>query len=487
MKQRLELPQVDEVKLPTLFSVRPGIYILAILIILICATVFFVAFYPGIVKGGRYVTFYSPVSESGVYINNTYLGPAGYQHFVESGEHTVTMKKAGIVLDSYKITIDHPVFLTWLFHRTLKSSLPGISLDEQKRLDIIRFNLDQIAQQSAILTFDSVTRYQTVFAHLIQDLQALDIPKERAAQSIELALLYITSEPMLEDALKSLAGSPFEQDEQVQKNLSLARSLFSESEAPQHVQELIPVSLNLHPLAKSSLSYKELQIAGYTYPAASFNMGTQTAWQYPQCITSAVHVEVPSFNLAYLPVSQYQWSLFLEENPFWDRGNKQELMKRGLVDEQYLQGVTISSVFVTNRPVFNVSYHAAVAFTQWLSEKTGKQVILPTQEMWSLAGQNRKSAVYETSLSISPTNMDEPQALLGGVWEITQSSFIPLSRLSEYERAMELHKQFNLLTQPIVKGGSYLNNPNSINPYTVGVVDPDACGDQIGFRIAWYT
>ncbi len=487
MKQRLELPQVDEVKLPTLFSLRPGIYILAILIILVCATLFFVAFYPGIVKGGRYVTFYSPVSESGVYINNTYIGPAGYQHFVESGEHTVTMKKAGIVLDSYKITIDHPVFLTWLFHRTLKSSLPNISLDEQQRLDIIRFNLDQIAQQSAILTFDSVTRYQNVFAHLIQDLQALDIPKETAVQSIELALLYISSKTMLEDALDSLAGSPFEQDAQVQNNLSLAQSLFSETDTPQHAQDLAPVSLNLHPLAKSNLSYGELQITGYTYPAASFNMGSQTAWQYPQCITNTVFVEVPSFNLASLPVSQYQWSLFLEENPFWDRANKQELMKRGLVDDQYLQGVTISTVFVTNRPVFNVSYYSAVAFTQWLSDKTTKQVFLPTQEMWSMASQNRKREAYETSLSISPTDMDEPQALLGGVWEITQSPFIPLSRLAEHARAMDLHKQFGLNTQPIVKGGSYLNNPNSITPYTVGVVDPDACGDQIGFRIAWYT
>jgi hypothetical protein len=51
---------------------------------------------------------------------------------------------------------------------------------------------------------------------------------------------------------------------------------------------------------------------------------------------------------------------------------------------------------------------------------------------------------------------------------------------------MHCTQRFGLPIQPIVKGGSYLNDAKTISSNTVGVVDPDACGDFIGFRVAWY-
>ena len=486
MKQRLELPQVDEVKLPTLFSLRPGIYILAILIILIGMTIFFVAFYPGIVKGGRYVTFTSPISESGIYSNESYIGPAGYQHFLESGEHAITVKKAGIVLASYQLTVDHPVFLTRLFHRTLVSPVPSLSLNEHQQMEIIRFNLDEIAKQSAILVFDDVTRYQPLFSNLVQDINALELPLETAQKSLELALLYVSSSTMAEDAIQALQGQTSLLSQEVLQNLSLVKKLFESTGSINQKSGMHEESLNMRTLEKTSLSYNEINITGYRYPSTNFVMGTETELQYPQVISSGVTVDVPSFTLASLPISQYQWALFVEENPYWDKNNKTALMIEGLVDNQYLEGLAISTVFVTNRPVFNISYHAALAFTQWLSEKSGKHVVIPTEAMWSLAAQSRNSTTYDSSMTAAPSTREEPLALLGGVWEFTQTPFIPLSRLNDYTRAIALHQEFGLQTQPIVKGGSYLNNPNSITAFTVGVVDPDVCGDQIGFRIAWY-
>ena len=76
--------------------------------------------------------------------------------------------------------------------------------------------------------------------------------------------------------------------------------------------------------------------------------------------------------------------------------------------------------------------------------------------------------------------------LLGGVWEITQTPFIPLARLFDYDEAQALHTAFALTPSPIVKGGSHLNNSASITAESVGAVPPEACGDQIGVRIAWY-
>ncbi len=175
--------------------------------------------------------------------------------------------------------------------------------------------------------------------------------------------------------------------------------------------------------------------------------------------------------------------------PLLDKSNKSELISKGLVDDSYLEGMTISSVFITSRPVFNVSYHAAQAFCTWLSEKTGKEVFLPTEAMWSLAVLQQNELDYTTSLSPSPNISSGPVSLMGGVWELTQTPYIPpLSRLTGYEESLALHEAFSLQMQPVVKGGSYLNDPpQTITAHTVGVIESNACGgDQIGFRVAWY-
>ena len=476
---------MDEVKLPTLLSLRPGVYILILLVIVISAAIFFVAFYPGIVKGGRYVTFSSPLSESGVYVDDRYVGAAGYQYFIESGDHVITIKKAGITIASYQLSIDHPVFLTWLFHRTLQSDAGDISLTEQQKNEIIRFNLEELASQSAILSFDSVNRYQPVFSNLINDLKALDLPLSRIQDAIELALLYTTSIEMADEASQMLQENPGLVNDKINSILASIQNVFDEESSSERIGTQEKISLQTA-LERDVLEYGEISIPGYRYPAASFMMGTETSLRYPDSMATSIDVEVPQFNLASLPVSQYQWALFLEENPYWDKANKTTLINEGLVDDQYLEGITPTTVFVTSRPIINVSYHAAIAFAQWLSEKTGKQVVLPTEAMWAFAAQSRSSTSYDSSLIAAPSTRQEPSALLGGVWEITQTPFIPLSRLIDYTRALDLHRQFGLVTQPIVKGGSYLNDPNTITPYTVGVVEPDVCGDQLGFRIAWY-
>ena len=69
---------------------------------------------------------------------------------------------------------------------------------------------------------------------------------------------------------------------------------------------------------------------------------------------------------------------------------------------------------------------------------------------------------------------------------MTQTPYIPFGRVIGYEYALDLYNTLGLTVRPIVKGGSYLSDPNSITIQSVGVIENDACGDQIGFRIAWY-
>jgi hypothetical protein len=485
MKHTFDVPEVEEVTLPKLFHLRPGYYILVILIVCIFLAVFFIAFFPGIRKGGRYITFTSVLSESGVLVDGTYLGSTEYQYFVPSGNHQITLQKGGVSYASYPLVVDHPVFLTYFVHRTMTSKVAKLSLDETQKLQIMRFNLEEIQKESAILSYDAVTLQQPLFENLINDLLALNVEKQVFNQYMTMALEYISNPNMLQEAQSALQKHAITLSAEQQGILDGAVSLFAKTDAASMVGEQsqdISVAIQ-----STQLRFENQVINGYAYPQADFVMGTSVKNTYPQTNEAGVRVSVGPFSLATNEVSQYEWALFVKENPQWDKANRDALIQKGLVDAYYLEGISVSTVFVTSRPVTNVSYYAAQAYCDWLSKKTGKQVFLPTEAMWTLAALNQKDVAYQQSLSPAPLPPTSPQALFGGVWEMTQTPYLPLSRISRnYAATLSLHDQLGLSKQVIVKGGSYLNKPNTITAHTVGVIEPDACGDQIGFRIAWY-
>ncbi|MEA4860100.1 MAG: SUMF1/EgtB/PvdO family nonheme iron enzyme [Sphaerochaeta sp.] len=484
MKRRIDLPQVEEVTLPELLHMRPGIYILILLVLALLLALFLIAFYPGIRNGGRYVTFTGSLSESGVLLDGTYLGSAEYQHFVKSGSYEVSLTKGGEVYARFPLEIDHPVFLTWLFHRTLATPEVPLSLSKEQRKAINRFNLEQIVQASAILSYDDRNNYPPLFANLIADMKAMELEEQTIKETLELALLYISNATMLDEALQAIERHQFALDGNLQIVLETAKELFASSSQPK------TMGMRSSPLAftaqKTVLKAGDLQIEGYHYPKTTFVMGKEVLSVYPETTMLGVEVSTEAFSLATLESTQYQWALFLEENPTWEASNRQALMEEQLVDEYYMQGLSVSPVFVTSRPIFQVSYHAAQAFCDWLSVKSGKQVFLPTEAMYTLAALSHPNLKYSSSLSPSPSVDAGPVALLGGVWEMTSSPYIPLSRVYSLERSRSLHQHFGLSVQPIVKGGSYLNESATVSLHTVGVVESDACADQIGFRIAWY-
>ncbi len=484
MKRRIDLPQVDEVKLPEFLHMRPGVYILIVLVLALLLAVFLIAFYPGIRNGGRYVTFTGSLSESGVSLDGTYLGSTDYQYFVKSGTYEVSLTKAGEVYATYSLEVDHPVFLTWLFHRTLQTPEVPISLSDEQRASINRFNLEQIVQASAILSYDDRNRYPPLFSNLINDMMALELDEQTRKETLKLAVLYISNETMLEEAKRAIIDSKTPLDEDVPTLLDTANLLFASSSQPKTIG-LDGASLPFR-AEQTTLQAGDLEIEGYRYPSTTFVMGKNVLSIYPESTMLGTEVTTEEFSLATLETTQYQWALFLEEHPEWAASNRQALMDEQLVDEYYMQGISVSPVFVTSKPIYQVSYHAALAFCDWLGKKSGKHVFLPTEAMYTLAALSHPNLKYASSLSPSPAMEAGPVALLGGVWELTSSPYIPLARLLSIQESEALHQRYGLSVQPIVKGGSYLNESASVSLHTVGVVESDACADQIGFRIAWY-
>ncbi len=480
MKKRIDLPQVSDVTLPEVFHLRAGVWILIILAVLIIALFFITSVLPGIIKGGRYVTFKAPLSESGIILDGTYLGPADHQYFISHGQHTIATVASGIEYDRRTITIDHPILFTLFLHRTRTITIPHPTLSVEQKQAIIRFDLEEIQTSSAILEWTMVDRYAPLFQNLKRDLATLSLSEGESEDAIHLALSFITSKAMLEDAKSAFSDH---RSELVQASLRAAEQavLGTPKAATPPKEEQRPL-----PIKAADLDADGLTIEGFAYPGQQIVMGTTLDPSYPTATEYRTEAYVEPFVLATLPTTLTQWAQFIEENPMWAKTNKQHLQDENLVDEAYLAGLAPSTVFVTTRAVTNVSYHAALAFCSWLSQKSGKTVFLPTEAMLTVAIRHQSNTPYHGSLSALSSTGSAPSMLLGGVWEITQSPFVPLARLMGYDKILDLHHQWGLSVNPIVKGGSYLNNSAAITSETVGTIPPYACGDQIGFRIAWY-
>ena len=106
---------------------------------------------------------------------------------------------------------------------------------------------------------------------------------------------------------------------------------------------------------------------------------------------------------------------------------------------------------------------------------------MPTENQWIAASFTDEG--YQKSLMPS-TAENSPSAMLGGVWEMTSTNYIPLARISKTD-IIDILTQYNTQTDMVVKGGSYVNKPSEIDNYSVGVTYRSLCSDYMGFRIVW--
>ncbi len=156
-----------------------------------------------------------------------------------------------------------------------------------------------------------------------------------------------------------------------------------------------------------------------------------------------------------------------------------------MVDDNYLAGIYPSVSRPSHRPIRNISHHAAQAFVGWLSSLSGRRVFLPTEAQWEAAAHNTDSFTSTLPSYDAPSfNGTAPQDMLGGVWEMTGTSFIPLARLKEYDTLHALSDSWPDSGAVVLKGGSYVSS-NEISLYTVGVSSREECAEYTGFRVAW--
>ena len=473
MNRENRLPEVEPVRLEPVRGIRPGVFILAGLIVLIMLLFFLICMLPGIVSGTGYVRFETNTADTAIYADGRYIGSSeGSVYRLPAGDTEFSFYVSGVYAGSVEAHIPHRIFFTLFSHKTHTISF-SIENSEEIEKAICTDFASEVASRSRVLDYSERVSFPPLFSSLAQNASSLCFDD---ISSLWLyGMLHITSETMYEDYLKgkdilSSSSVVYESDESIRLDETLSLMFSSED-------------MNETGKDNTAKSIKGSYDSGFfSYDSQSVTMGRSTALSYPEVNEASVDITVDSFSISSSMVTEYEYALFVEENPYWSRANLNTLIEDGMADENYLKGIPLSSSVISTRPIRNISYHAAEAYCAWLSEENGKEYALPSEAEWYVAALSAYDKPYSASLLTLDNNFSSPSSMMGGLWEMTGTPYIPLSRVSDYTYATELGKLYPF-DDIIVKGGSYINQPSDITIDTVGAFSRDMCSEYVGFRI----
>ncbi|MCP4135957.1 MAG: formylglycine-generating enzyme family protein, partial [bacterium] len=241
--------------------------------------------------------------------------------------------------------------------------------------------------------------------------------------------------------------------------------------------------------------------------------------------------EIREFEIGKYPVTNRWFAEFVEDGgydnlSYWTEQGKIWLDYTGAKNSQFWHD---RQWICPNAPVIGVCWYEAYAFTKWLTEnkKDGYIYRLPDENEWEAAAAGFEKREYpwgngwkddycnseECGIKrTSPVgiflNGDTPEGisdLAGNVWEWTDSDFFSEEKLKDFEfneKMGELYNKYeksigkddNIKDQlisklneeerklPVVRGGSWLFNPDDTWCVYSYCYDPDYRSNHVGFR-----
>lgn len=450
MKKQPEI-KVDRVELKPLWGMVPGLYLTLLYLIIFLLILFLVGFLPGIIKSGKRVTFSSATQPVTIEVDGYYVGSNGATTFLKSGEHTVHYYYEGVAEGEQTFAVGHPIFFTWLFPRKETIYLDPIIGDNSTFRTYLEKVYNEVVKWSVIIDFDENYHRPPLFNQVAQTASNLNFAFDESLleEFFLSSLVHTTSQVMLDDlnwALQILnLDSP-----KLKEALAKVNHLYGEGEGLG--ERKVTYSKYSAPLS-TTLKGGAFELRGYSY--------------------------TNGLSVSETPISEYQYAHFVEANPYWGKGNIEKIVADGMADENYLKGVYPTTTLISNRPIRNISWQAAQAFSTWLANESGKGVRLPSEVEWMGVAASVSGATYVKSLTqFNPQN--SPFALLGGHWEFTSTRWEPLTYLINYNKVWETEAN-----DYVIKGGSLIDNPADITLESAGVLSPILCSDYVSFRVVW--
>lgn len=469
MFKKPQLPEVEKVELKPWHGIRPAWYILGLHFLFLLILFFLICLLPGLISNKEYISFNSNLPVFGVYEDGKYLGN-GYGTVLETtgGEHSYTFTYEGIEIGSTKVTVPKHSFFTF-FHNYIYKVTPSFSFTEEVKAKAEEEFASSIALYSPIVDYSADVKYPSLFMKFAQCAQEMSIADVRDVWLY--GALHITSSVMYDDYIKGREilenGSISFKSSSLQTVESYLLSLYGENS----VKEVVKTDETTEIEVVKEGSF-------YRYTTGQVTLGRTTETSYPESNSLPQTLTYDTFFMSGNLVTENEYALFVDENPLWSKDNVDELVSLGLADSNYLKDITLSSR--SSRPIRYISWYAAVAYTKWKSQKDGIEYSLPTLSEWTVAALSAKEKKYVTSLVYVENNSSTPTSLMGQLWDMTETVYMPLMRLLDEEAVKRLADLYPY-DDIIVMGGSYVNENITLND--IGVVDKAKTSEFNGFRL----
>jgi formylglycine-generating enzyme required for sulfatase activity len=565
-KEKGPIPDFKDVHvtLKPIFGIRPGIYLTAIYGIIIALVIFLLFFLPGIVDAGTYITFTSEPVRAGVWIDGKKAGNTPCEILVRQGVHEITFSRPSFKPVTLKREVGGSIFAIPFLP---KKDRIDATLEVKDIQELTQNAFRDFSEWALVEGFSNEYQYPPILAEAVKSIYAspteetyLALKKllagslpsvclpELAADWSRALFTVETKGTTLSPAgirrlindIRDYAGTydnlPFLLYTILPKKLTAAQPVVktdgkTRASFPVTKDDLLAQPWFAQRLAKYQAflsgfktatgprSKPGISVAGVFFnyiPDGTYMMGktdNYAALLNLEYLDQFPHpVKVNGFYIAQTEVTNAQYKLFTDENPVWRTDNKERLMERGLVNEEYLKDWKDNS-YPDGRasyPVTYVSANAADAYCAWLSDKaqgllSGSLARLPSEAEWEWAAAGGDPDQFHTAGSVflrdqtagaqtagtQPVGSSAPNIfglvdMAGNVFEWCQDWYAkgaPMVSSSHAERNGDtLSAAFKDGGQRSVRGGSWAIAAEEITVSTRACQPADFCTPWLGFR-----
>jgi formylglycine-generating enzyme required for sulfatase activity len=506
---------VDAVRLPSVFGIKPGKWLAALYGLVVLAILFFLLLYPALSNPGIELEARSDPRGAAIRVDDVYYGTAPCKIFLPKGKHRLSAVMPGFLPEEIELDAGSRVFGSLFFPKTMRfdarltqtSALSALIAGagdyaawtfsgEPTEAYQIPLSLSEGAYRSAPRSAAEVND-----AAAIVEAAARFMVSKAAVKDLLRASFLIQSGGNAPSALNALAAARgileyFAKNPAITVALGdilpedAANKLIDSSIYPQvwgeggnaaAVAPPIPISHTKFPLSVEGISF-----------SAEFlpNSYIQNA-DFPHEET------LENFMISREEITFAAWERFLSENPEWDIGNLETLIQKKYVTDDYLKAL-IS--YKTDRgfsgafpgypvpSVSGVSFFAAEAFCAWLNKKLPPALAkeyetrLPREAEWEYAAKSAEAYFGAPAAASAPRGMTASglnDAENAGLWEWCLDYYVPLNYLA----APDWAQREVASPERSVRGGSWVNQAGTISADTRASLTPESCSPFVGFRV----